>query len=94
MSSSSAANGQANGGAHTKPKKRVIVVGAGASGMSACHAFSLSPDEFEVTLYDKQCSLGGSATSYQLPDPPIPLPVHQRRRTGRLARVLQHVQGV
>lgn len=52
-----------------KTKKRVIVVGAGAAGMSACHAFSLSPDEFDVVLYDKQCSLGGSATSYQLPDP-------------------------
>ncbi|EPQ27127.1 uncharacterized protein PFL1_05408 [Pseudozyma flocculosa PF-1] len=50
-------------------KKRVIVVGAGASGMSACHALSLCPDKFDVTLYDKQCSLGGSATSYQLPDP-------------------------
>ncbi|PWZ03502.1 hypothetical protein BCV70DRAFT_18495 [Testicularia cyperi] len=52
-----------------KQKKRVIVVGAGASGMSACHAFSNSPKEFDVVLYDKQCSLGGSATSYQLPDP-------------------------
>ena len=66
-SSTSSANGKANG--HAAPKKRVIVVGAGASGMSACHAFSLSPSEFDVTLYDKQCTLGVSATSYQLPDP-------------------------
>ncbi|KIS66327.1 uncharacterized protein UMAG_05328 [Mycosarcoma maydis] len=63
---SSTTNGNAS---HASQKKRVIVVGGGASGMSACHAFSLSPHEFEVTLYDKQCSLGGSATSYQLPDP-------------------------
>ncbi|KAN0063765.1 hypothetical protein ACQY0O_003815 [Thecaphora frezii] len=53
----------------TPAKKRVLVVGAGASGMAACHSLSLSPDRFDVTLYDKQCSLGGSATSYQLPDP-------------------------
>ena len=69
---SSTTNGNGNDqAAHapTKNNKRVIVVGAGASGMSACHAFSLSPSEFDVTLYDKQCSLGGSATSYQLPDP-------------------------
>ena len=53
----------------TSKKKRVLVVGGGASGMAACHAFSLTPEKFDVTLYDKQCTLGGSATSYQLPDP-------------------------
>ncbi|TKY87974.1 hypothetical protein EX895_003070 [Sporisorium graminicola] len=66
MSSTSKGNGSDS---HASHKKRVIVVGAGASGMSACHAFARSPHEFDVTLYDKQCSLGGSATSYQLPDP-------------------------
>ncbi|PWN51895.1 hypothetical protein IE53DRAFT_31193 [Violaceomyces palustris] len=50
-------------------KKRVLVVGGGASGMSALQSFSLSPEKFQATLYDKAPTLGGSATSYQLPDP-------------------------
>lgn len=37
--------------------------------MSAAYSLSLSPDEFDVKLYDKSVSTGGSATSYQLPDP-------------------------
>lgn len=48
-------------------KKRVLVVGAGCAGMSAAYAFSLSPDKFDVKVYDKAPSVGGSATSYQLP---------------------------
>lgn len=36
--------------------------------MSAAYAFSLSPDKFDVCVYDKAPSVGGSATSYQLPD--------------------------
>ena len=29
-------------------KKRVLIIGAGCSGMAAGYAFSLSPDKFEV----------------------------------------------
>ncbi|KAJ8606851.1 hypothetical protein MRB53_040661 [Persea americana] len=48
-------------------KKRVLIIGAGCSGMSAAYAFSLSPEKFDVKVYDKAPSVGGSATSYQLP---------------------------
>ena len=51
-------------------KKRVLVVGAGCSGMSAAYAFSLAPDKFDVRVYDRAPSVGGSATSYQLPTSP------------------------
>lgn len=37
--------------------------------MSSAYALSLSPEDFDVKLYDKSVSAGGSATSYQLPDP-------------------------
>jgi predicted NAD/FAD-binding protein len=53
---------------HDSKKKRVLIIGAGCSGMSAAYAFSLSPDKFDVCVYDKAPSVGGSATSYQLPD--------------------------
>ncbi|CAO1617070.1 unnamed protein product [Sympodiomycopsis kandeliae] len=49
-------------------RKRVLIVGAGCAGMSAAYSLSLDPDKFNVTLYDKSQSTGGSATSYQLPD--------------------------
>ena len=35
--------------------------------MSAAYSFSLSPSQFDVTVYDRSPSVGGSATSYQLP---------------------------
>ncbi|KAH9941001.1 FAD/NAD-P-binding domain-containing protein [Amylocystis lapponica] len=43
--------------------KRVCIVGAGASGMSAAYALSLHPDRFQVTVYDKESVAGGMATS-------------------------------
>lgn len=49
-------------------KKRVLIIGAGASGMSSAYAFSLAPEKFDVKVYDKAPSVGGSATSYQLPE--------------------------
>lgn len=49
-------------------KKRVLVVGAGCSGMAAAYAFSLAPEKFRVTVCDKVQNVGGSATSYELPN--------------------------
>ncbi|CAO1613803.1 unnamed protein product [Parajaminaea phylloscopi] len=50
-------------------RKRVLIVGAGCAGLSTAYSLSLSPDKFVATLYEKSVSVGGSATSYQLPDP-------------------------
>lgn len=47
-------------------KKRVAIVGAGAAGMSAAWALSLSPDEFEVTLFERSPHTGGMATSTEI----------------------------
>lgn len=49
-----------------KPKKRIAIVGAGASGMSAAYALSLSPDEFEVVLLERSAYAGGMATSCEI----------------------------
>ncbi|PCH43806.1 FAD/NAD(P)-binding domain-containing protein [Wolfiporia cocos MD-104 SS10] len=46
--------------------KRVCIVGAGASGMSAAYALSRHPDRFQVTVYDKQTVTGGMATSIDI----------------------------
>ncbi|RPD63984.1 FAD/NAD-P-binding domain-containing protein [Lentinus tigrinus ALCF2SS1-6] len=48
-----------------KPK-RVCIVGAGASGMSAAYALSRHPDKFQVTVFDKQTVSGGMATSIDI----------------------------
>ena len=48
-----------------KPK-RVCIVGAGASGMSAAYALSKHPDRFHVTVFDKQAVSGGMATSIDI----------------------------
>ncbi|KAG6879788.1 hypothetical protein C0992_011586 [Termitomyces sp. T32_za158] len=44
-------------------KKRVLIVGGGAAGMSAAFAFSQHPDLFDVVLYERSSSPGGMATS-------------------------------
>jgi len=49
-------------------KKRVCIVGSGCSGMSAAYALSLSPEKFDVTLFEKMPVVGGSATSHYLPN--------------------------
>lgn len=46
--------------------KRVCIVGAGASGMSAAYALSRHPDKFNVTVFDKQPVAGGMATSIDI----------------------------
>ena len=43
--------------------KRVLVVGAGAAGMSCADALANHPDQFEVTLIDAQAYCGGQAFS-------------------------------
>ncbi|GAB00056.1 uncharacterized protein L969DRAFT_90947 [Mixia osmundae IAM 14324] len=48
------------------PRKRIIIVGAGASGMSTAYALSLSPQKFDVTVYEMSSNAGGMATSYDL----------------------------
>jgi len=44
-------------------RKRVLVVGAGAAGMSCADALGNHPDQFEVTLIDAQAYCGGQAFS-------------------------------
>ena len=47
------------------PVSRVAIIGAGASGMAALHALTApgSGKRFHVTIFDKQETLGGMATS-------------------------------
>lgn len=47
-------------------RKRVAIVGGGSAGMSAAWALSLSPDEFEVTLFERAPQAGGMATSTEI----------------------------
>ncbi|KAL8293062.1 hypothetical protein RQP46_000756 [Phenoliferia psychrophenolica] len=49
-----------------KPKKRIAVIGGGASGMSAAYALSLSPDKFEVVLLERSTYAGGMASSFEI----------------------------
>ena len=44
-------------------RTRVAIVGAGSAGMSAAHALALSPDQFEVELFERSPHCGGMATS-------------------------------
>ncbi|KAI9788426.1 MAG: hypothetical protein M1835_002280 [Candelina submexicana] len=46
-----------------RPKKKVLVVGAGAAGMSCAHHLSQHPDKFDVTLIDAVDYCGGQAFS-------------------------------
>ncbi|KAK5086780.1 hypothetical protein LTS08_007193 [Lithohypha guttulata] len=47
-------------------KKKVLVVGAGAAGMSAAYHMSNHPDKFDVTVIDSVNYCGGQAFSHQL----------------------------
>lgn len=47
-------------------KQRVAVIGGGAAGCSAAYAMSLSPELFEVTLFERASVLGGMATSTEI----------------------------
>jgi NADPH-dependent 2,4-dienoyl-CoA reductase/sulfur reductase-like enzyme len=44
-------------------KKRILVVGAGAAGMSCAEQLSQHPDRFDVTLVESQGYCGGQAFS-------------------------------
>lgn len=46
-----------------KPRKKVLVVGAGCAGMSCAEQLSLHPDRFEVTVIETQGYCGGQAFS-------------------------------
>ncbi|KAK4186977.1 hypothetical protein QBC35DRAFT_411438 [Podospora australis] len=49
-----------------KPKKRVLIVGAGAAGMSCAHHLAQHPDKFDVTLIEATNYCGGQAFSIPL----------------------------
>ncbi|KAI8937841.1 hypothetical protein NX059_005534 [Plenodomus lindquistii] len=53
-------------GGNKDGKKRVLVVGAGAAGMSCAHHLSEHPDKFDVTLVDAVDYCGGQAFSIDL----------------------------
>jgi predicted NAD/FAD-binding protein len=46
-----------------QPKKRVLIVGAGAAGMACAEQLSHHPDRFDVTLMEAQGYCGGQAFS-------------------------------
>ena len=52
----------------TNNRKRVCIVGAGASGMSAAYALSRHPERYEVTVFEKESCAGGMATSIGIDD--------------------------
>ncbi|PFH50038.1 hypothetical protein AMATHDRAFT_75855 [Amanita thiersii Skay4041] len=48
----------------TSPTKiRVLIVGAGAAGLSAAYALSQHPDQYDVRVYERSSYAGGMATS-------------------------------
>lgn len=49
-----------------KQPKRVLVVGAGAAGMSCAEQLSHHPDKFDVTLVEAQDYCGGQAFSIDI----------------------------
>ncbi|KAI0382195.1 FAD/NAD(P)-binding domain-containing protein [Hypomontagnella monticulosa] len=55
-----------NGQKSSDGRKRVLVVGAGAAGMSAAYHLSQHPDKFDVTLIDAVDYCGGQAFSIPL----------------------------
>ena len=57
---------QTNMPALPSAKKRVAIVGGGAAGCNAAYAMSLSPELFEVTMFERASVLGGMATSTEI----------------------------
>ena len=56
----------ANGASKGTKRKRVLVVGAGAAGMSCVEHLAQHPDKFEVTLIEAVDYCGGQAFSIPL----------------------------
>ncbi|KAJ5584794.1 uncharacterized protein N7459_004594 [Penicillium hispanicum] len=50
----------------TRPRKKVVIVGAGAAGMSCAATLANHPDRFAVTMVDIDSHTGGQATSIPL----------------------------
>lgn len=48
------------------PRKRVLIVGAGAAGMSCAHHLAAHPDKFDITLIEAAAHCGGQAFSIPL----------------------------
>jgi uncharacterized protein with NAD-binding domain and iron-sulfur cluster len=48
-------------------RKKILIVGAGAAGMSCAEQLSQHPDRFEVTMVEAQGYCGGQAFSIPLP---------------------------
>lgn len=46
--------------------KRIVVIGAGASGMACAEALSAHPNKFQVTIIERAEVCGGVATSYSI----------------------------
>ncbi|KAF2867952.1 hypothetical protein BDV95DRAFT_501998 [Massariosphaeria phaeospora] len=57
---------ETNNGKGKSERKRVLVVGAGAAGMSCAHHLANHPDKFEVTVIESQNYCGGQAFSIPL----------------------------
>lgn len=52
--------------AHKDARKRVVIVGAGAAGMSCAATLANHPDKFKVTIIERASVCGGQATSISL----------------------------
>jgi len=49
-------------------KKRVAIIGAGVSGLSAAwHILTSSSDEYDITLFERESTLGGHACTITIP---------------------------
>ncbi len=47
-------------------RKHIVILGAGAAGMSCAESLSRHPEKFKVTLIERSPSCGGMATSYPI----------------------------
>ncbi|KAH9519331.1 hypothetical protein Btru_075279 [Bulinus truncatus] len=50
-------------------RKRILIVGAGASGIAAAYSLGKHPDQFEVHMWDKKSHPGGVATTEKIDGP-------------------------